>query len=49
MKKVILTALAAVGMMTAQAQDAYMAPSFGDNWSIVSLQRHYKHMCFLQM
>ncbi len=34
MKKVILTALAAVGMMTAQAQDAYMAPSFGDNWSI---------------
>jgi len=34
MKKVILTALAAVGMMTAQAQQAYQAPSFGDNWSV---------------
>ena len=34
MKKVILTALLAVGTMTASAQMAYNEPSFGDNWSI---------------
>ena len=34
MKKVILTALAAVGMMTAQAQQAFETPKFSDNWSI---------------
>ncbi len=34
MKKVILSALAAVGILTAQAQQAYQWPSFGDNWSI---------------
>ncbi len=34
MKKVILLALATVGIMTAQAQKAYMAPGFDDNWSL---------------
>ncbi|MDE7025829.1 MAG: OmpA family protein [Paramuribaculum sp.] len=33
MKKVILLALASVGIMTAQAQKAYMTPGFADNWS----------------
>ena len=34
MKKLFLIALAAVGMTTAQAQQALEAPSFGDNWSL---------------
>lgn len=34
MKKVILTVLAAAGMMAAQAQQAYETPAFGDNWSL---------------
>ena len=34
MKKVILTAFAAIAMTAASAQQAYQAPSFSDNWSI---------------
>lgn len=34
MKKLFLIAIAAAGMMTAQAQQALEAPSFGSNWSI---------------
>lgn len=34
MKKVILTALVAVGAMTATAQQAFHTPAFGDNWSL---------------
>ena len=34
MKKLFLIAIAAAGVMTAQAQQALEAPSFGDNWSI---------------
>ena len=34
MKKFFLIAIAAVGITTAQAQQALEAPSFGDNWSI---------------
>lgn len=34
MKKLFLIAIAAAGIMTAQAQQALEAPSFGDNWSI---------------
>jgi len=34
MKKLFLIATAAVGMMTAQAQQALEAPTFGSNWSV---------------
>ena len=34
MKKTILIALAACGLMTAQAQKAYETPRFFDNWSV---------------
>ena len=34
MKKLFIIALAAAGMMTAQAQQALEAPSFFDNWSV---------------
>ncbi|MDE7411274.1 MAG: OmpA family protein [Paramuribaculum sp.] len=34
MKKLFLIALAAIGMLTAQAQKAVEAPTFGSNWSI---------------
>ncbi len=34
MKKTILIALAACGLMTAQAQKAYETPGFFDNWSV---------------
>ena len=34
MKKMILTAVAALGMMTANAQQAMKTPSFWQNWSI---------------
>ncbi|MDE5801185.1 MAG: OmpA family protein, partial [Paramuribaculum sp.] len=34
MKKLFLIAIAAAGIMTAQAQQALEAPSFGDNWFI---------------
>ncbi len=34
MKKVILLTLASFGLMTAQAQNAYMNPGFDDNWSV---------------
>ena len=34
MKKLFLIAIAAAGVMTAQAQQAIQAPSFGDNWSV---------------
>ena len=34
MKKLFLIAIAAAGMMTAQAQQALEAPSFGSNWSV---------------
>ncbi len=34
MKKLFLIAIAAAGMMTAQAQQALEAPTFGSNWSI---------------
>lgn len=34
MKKTFLLALAALGMVTAQAQQAVETPSFGDNWSV---------------
>lgn len=34
MKKFFLIAIAAVGITTAQAQQALEAPSFGDNWSV---------------
>ena len=34
MKKLFLIAIAAAGMMTAQAQQALEAPSFFSNWSV---------------
>ena len=34
MKKIVLIALAACGLMTAQAQKAYETPGFFDNWSV---------------
>lgn len=34
MKKIVLIAIAAAGMMTAQAQQAIEAPSFWSNWSV---------------
>ena len=34
MKKTILIALAACGLMTVQAQKAYETPGFFDNWSV---------------
>lgn len=33
MKKALILAIASVGIMTAQAQQAYVAPSFDQNWS----------------
>lgn len=34
MKKILLIAVAAVGMMSASAQQAFESPKFSDNWSI---------------